>query len=264
MICLICYFRNIHPSKKAVILWSLAAYFPYAMISISYFVINTVYDQPYSLLVELCSKEEPRELKPARILVLTAPNLLNVASLIIDILLIKFLHKKIMPQQKSEINMTEQNAIRNETNQGSLNCTEQHGESSGGINLISNSDLQTPPSNQTCSCWIKNWISAFNIRGPERVPIRVSILSSTLIIPYIAVQTVCKSLGLTQNQRTVISWIGLSTANMLRCPMTVILAFKSNAKLAASRKKEIQDEIIGGVPLEANKKYEFNSDSETF
>jgi hypothetical protein len=194
-----------------------------------------------------------------------------MASLVIDLLLIKFLHKKILPQpqQTSKRGETIQGGLqttsRRDMIRGSLTPTVNHRAEQNGVALIEHLDRQTlPTTQQACTCWIKDWISALNIQGPERVPIRVSILSSTLIIPYIAVQAVFKSAGLTLEQRTYISWLALSTLNTLRCPLTVILAFKSNAKLAASRKKEIQDGIIGEISNERNKAYEMNSDSETF
>jgi hypothetical protein len=43
---------------------------------------------------------------------------------------------------------------------------------------------------------------------------------------------------------TYINWLVVAVANMLRCPLTVILAFKSNPRLAASRKKEIRNDAI--------------------
>jgi hypothetical protein len=126
------------------------------------------------------------------------------------------------------------------------------------------SELQKPQTedaeSRSSCCGLRGWISTFKIEGAEKIPIRVSILSSSLILPYIAVQSISKALGLNQEQRTYVNWISLAIINTVRCPTTVILAFKSNAKLAASRKREIRDEIIGALP----QKDETVSDSDTF
>ena len=251
------YCRNIHPSKEVVTFWSLAMYVPYAVGFMAYFALSTIYDQPYSLLVESCSRKVPREISPLRILVLTVPNLFNVVSLATDILMIRFLHKTIMPGNKKSSTPEPKMAVSSVSNQ-----METHGES---INFeMQMSELRVPQteaqSRGTCM-GLRSWISAFKIEGAEKVPIRVSILSSCLILPYIAVQSISKAMGLTQEQRTYVNWISLAVTNTIRCPTTVILAFKSNAKLAASRKKEIRDEIIGALP---QKDDETVSDSDTF
>ncbi len=218
----------------------------------AYFALSTIYDQPYSLLVESCSRKDPREISPWRILVLTVPNLFNVVSLATDILLIKFLHKTIMPSKKSEPKMAVPSVTNHvEYHRESINCN------------IQMSELQIAQTRSqirgSCMC-LRNWISAFKIEGAEKVPIRVSILSSCLIIPYIAVQSISKAIGLTQEQRTYVNWISLAVINTIRCPTTVILAFKSNAKLAVSRKIEIRDKIIGVLPPN----YETVSDLNSF
>ena len=216
----------------------------------AYFALSTIYDQPYSLLVESCSRKDPREISPLRILVLTVPNLFNVVSLATDILLIRFLHKTIMPGNKKSSTPEPKMEVSSVSNQveahrKSINCDMQM------------SELQVPQTEAQS----RGWISAFKIEGAEKVPIRVSILSSCLILPYIAVQSISKAMGLTQEQRTYVNWISLAVTNTIRCPTTVILAFKSNAKLAASRKKEIRDEIIGALPQKDDKTV---SDSDTF
>ena len=77
--------------------WSLCIYIPYVFASIAYFTHCTIKDHPYSLLVETCSRVEPRTLSPWRIIALIIPNLLNFASLCTDILLVRFLHKTVLP-----------------------------------------------------------------------------------------------------------------------------------------------------------------------
>ena len=103
---------------------------------------------------------------------------------------------------------------------------------------------------------IKSWNPMLQIRGPERIPIRVSIMSALLVLLFTLVQAGINGLHLDFEHRTYASWIGLAIANTLRCPLTVILAFKSTAKPIAQRK----DDHHNGFPI----KKDASSDSETF
>jgi hypothetical protein len=105
--------------------------------------------------------------------------------------------------------------------------------------------------NQTSKCFILDWISGLiKIEGPEKVPIRVSILASCIIIPNIVANIFIEKLGLSFEQKTYVLWIMLAVANTLRCPLTVILAFKTNSKVTESRKKEMTQKVIGGMNLQ--------------
>jgi len=87
-----------------------------------------------------------------------------------------------------------------------------------------------------------HWLTHFKIEGPEEVPIRVSILSSSLIVPYAILMSICQAMGLSQENRVYVSWISMAIVNTLRCPLTVILAFKSSKKPV--KKDKIKDDII--------------------
>jgi hypothetical protein len=211
--------RNIHPPKIVVTLWSLAIYIPYTVGSILYFTLSTFHDQPYSLLTELCARKEPREVSVWRILILAIPNFFNVMSLISDILLIRFLQRTILPvQSKPQLNMS----AEDETNQGKRPDIPK---------LATSTKITRNRCDQAKSLYITligNWISTFKTDNVGNVPIRVSILSSLLIVPFVAVQVISVAMGVGQEERTYINWIALATTNTLRCPLTVILAFKTN------------------------------------
>jgi hypothetical protein len=232
-------------------------YFIYAVVSIAYFGFSTIYDQPYSLTMEACHRTEPRHLSPLKIIIISVPTMFSVASLTTDILLIRFLHKTILPQSRIK---PSEGVVPTLSEIEDPQC-QHHSGKTGDFRF--NSELQLLETHN-CNCWIRNWIAAFKMDSAEKVPIRVSFLSSSLIFPYIIVQAISGALGLTPVQRTYVNWIAIAIANTLRCPMTVILAFKSNPKLAASRKREIQDEIVGALPIEQNRKYQTESNSESF
>ena len=104
---------------------------------------------------------------------------------------------------------------------------------------------------------IKRWNPMLQIQGPERIPIRVSIMSALLVFPFIIVKAVINGLHLDFEHRTYASWIALAIANTLRSPLTVILAFKSTTKSSVQKK----DDHHNGFPIK--KDQNVSSDSET-
>ena len=104
---------------------------------------------------------------------------------------------------------------------------------------------------------IKRWNPMLQIQGPVRIPIRVSIMSALLVFPFIIVKAVINGLHLDFEHRTYASWIALAIANTLRCPLTVILAFKSTTKSSVQKK----DDHHNGFPIK--KDQNVSSDSET-
>ena len=150
-----------------------------------------------------------------------------------DILLIRFLRKTILPS----------NTLAPQTTP--THVTSEPGQHSSNRRPMENEF------NQTSKCLILDWISGLiKIEGPEKVPIRVSILSSCIIIPNIVANIFIEKLGLSFEQKTYVLWIMLAVANTLRCPLTVILAFKANSKVTESRKKEMTQKVIGGMNLQ--------------
>ena len=243
------YHRNCHPANKVVTFWSLCFYSSFVIVSIAYFSNCTINDYPYSILVETCSRAQPRALSPGSILALILPNLFNVASLCTDILLIRFLHKTVLPT----IATKRENSISNrpepdlstfnrqvhfsrgylKPNTRSLNSAEPEGKltNTSGVHksdlITSNAELPTGNGwYEKLNCW--NPMS--KIQGPERIPIRVSLMSSMLVFPFFAIQMACTAFNASFEQRTYISWLGLAVSNTLRGPLTVMLAFKAKTK----------------------------------
>ncbi len=54
--------------------------------------------------------------------------------------------------------------------------------------------------------------------------------------------SICQGMGLSQVDRVYVSWISMAVVNTLRCPLTVILAFKSSKK--PIKKEKIKDDVI--------------------
>ena len=91
--------KNIQPSNRKVLKNSILAFtFLYCLIC-GYMAINELLDVPYSLVIEGCAwhLREPRVISTPRVLILQSANYYNVASLLIDLLMLRFLKQKIKP-----------------------------------------------------------------------------------------------------------------------------------------------------------------------
>jgi len=92
--------KNINPSHLGISLGALVAVTLMAGTFVSYVLTHALLDVPYALLVETCLNYETgsRSISPIKVLPLQIPNLFNLFSLLVDLLLIKFLRKTIHPQ----------------------------------------------------------------------------------------------------------------------------------------------------------------------
>ena len=231
-------------------------------------------DHPYSLLVETCSRAKPRTLSPWRIIALIVPNLLNFASLCTDILLVRFLHKTVLPTitlklEKSNSNCKPEPEISTSNRQAyghsepstcGLSTIEPEGKSANISVVQESAPSNLNPETQAQKGWyqkLKSWNPLSHIQGPERIPIRVSLMSSMLVFPFIGVHLLCTLLRVRTEQRTYASLIGLAVSNTLRCPLTVMMAFKSTTKPIIRKKDDHQN----GFPMQQVQND--SSDSET-
>ena len=264
-------YRNYHPSNRVVTFWALCFYLTYATASIAYFTLGFIFNDPFSLFVETCLGKDPRNVSSWRIIIMTMPNFFYVASLFTDILLIRFLHKTIMPMMPMKLETLGTNQMRQERSfsnseepkKSILNRLEQKGSckkecqsSNLSSNQIEPDDKSTnipveeksganlsDPGPQTGNKWyqrIKCWNPMQHIQSPERIPIRVSIMSSMLIIPFVVGHIAINLFHLDAQQRTDLSWMILAITNTLRCPLIVILAFKSTTKASVRKKDDHQ------------------------
>ena len=92
--------KNIKPSHLEISLGALVAVALMAGTFVCYVLTHAFLDVPYALLVETCLNYEtgPRPISQIKVLPLQIPNLFNLSSLLVDLLLIKFLRKTTHPQ----------------------------------------------------------------------------------------------------------------------------------------------------------------------
>ena len=91
--------KNIQVSKTKVTGLTLAIFFILASTSLAWWAIQLMFDIPYSILVESCFSQarEPRPLTLKGRVVLNYPYIFILVSLTLDVLLLRFLQKTILP-----------------------------------------------------------------------------------------------------------------------------------------------------------------------
>ena len=93
--------KNQHPSNFKVSLISIASFATITCLFIAYNTVNGLLDKPYSFTIESCANRfDPvnRPIPRYNIVFFQMPALFNVCSLLLDVVLIKFLRRTIRPQ----------------------------------------------------------------------------------------------------------------------------------------------------------------------
>ena len=95
------------PSNSKILIISFLFTAVTATFFLSYVIVNSILDLPFSFPVEECTRttREANEIRPVPIvsvLVMQLPNLFNILSLITDLWLVRFLHKNVLPQMMSQ------------------------------------------------------------------------------------------------------------------------------------------------------------------
>ena len=91
--------QNIQPSNKKVSTIALTVFTALAAISLSACMIHAVLDLPLAFSIEVCANRDlsERRIEPFSTLVLLIPNIYSLISLVIDMKMIQFLRKVIIP-----------------------------------------------------------------------------------------------------------------------------------------------------------------------
>jgi hypothetical protein len=91
--------KNIHPSNKKVIFVTLTLFLIISTSIVLYYGVNAMLNFPVAYFVDTCAypNDEPRLFTQLHILVLQMPNAFNVASLVTDVQMLRFLKTVILP-----------------------------------------------------------------------------------------------------------------------------------------------------------------------
>jgi hypothetical protein len=97
--------KNRQPSNFKVSLISITVFIVVAVSFLSYVIINAILDRPFSFLVETCTNSESlrpkRDISSLNVIALQMPIFFNLISLLVDLCLVKFLRKTILPQSSN-------------------------------------------------------------------------------------------------------------------------------------------------------------------
>ena len=95
------------PSNSKILIISFLFTAAIATLLLSYVIVNSILDVPFSVLVEECTRlsregSDVRLVTMVSVLVMQLPNLFNILSLITDLWLVRFLRKNVLPQMMSQ------------------------------------------------------------------------------------------------------------------------------------------------------------------
>jgi hypothetical protein len=91
--------KNIQPPNEKVLKMSIAAFvFLFTAISL-YLVVSGLLDIPVAMVVEACAwrEREPRVISKIKLIILQTPNYYNFGSIIVDLMMLRFLKKTLHP-----------------------------------------------------------------------------------------------------------------------------------------------------------------------
>ena len=91
--------KNIKPSNNKVLTFTLLIFLFFAILQATYFVSKSMLDIPFSFFTEACAypEKEPRSYSFFNNIVLQMPNLFSIISLMVDMKIILFLKRIILP-----------------------------------------------------------------------------------------------------------------------------------------------------------------------
>jgi hypothetical protein len=206
------YFRNIQLPQARVTLWMLVPFIIYSIGIILYILVNTILESPYAMIVEICVsyQKQPTTLQKWKILTNQIPNFFNFASLLVDIKLVKFLKKTILPVEKSIFEQKHDSSSTSASTENHFNLIPSTIDlkSRRPVNPLSKRD-------RIISQWF-NVSPTEEAESVEKIPVRATILSSLLVFPYLFVYTLSYVLNLTDYHRAVMNRMALTVSNAIR------------------------------------------------
>ena len=203
---------------------------------LSYIAINVLLDSPYAAYTEICLEHfrGPRPVSVWKIFLLQLPNLLHLFGLIFDIKLVKLVKSTIIPTNKLNTEPTptiDDVNLQNQTTQRKNNRTVTFDEN---------------PSSQSSPIKLSNIFKIYSFNhswdNVEKIPIQASIFSSILIFPYLFIFILTHVFELEDGNRGILNRSALTFSTAIRCPLTVLMTYKSNKRPSqAMEQQELDD-----------------------
>ena len=97
----------VYPSSVKVLVAALSSFTIYAGLYLAYVSALVYQDVPYSYMIEHCSRSltKMRPISKGALLSLQIPNVLNVVTLIVDLVLVQFLRKNSLKDIQNQITL---------------------------------------------------------------------------------------------------------------------------------------------------------------
>ena len=171
----------------------------------AYLVTSSYFNIPYAINAEVCFsfRDKPRKLSIWRIIIIQLPNLVNFAALVVDIMLVKFIRKTVLPNYQIP---TLSHGINNQECQPNQ--------------LV----LETDSHELTPKTLIRNHVQpqvelptkAPKVDRAEKIPIQTTLLSSILVFPFLFIYILSLQLDMSEYHRAILNRTALTFCNAVR------------------------------------------------
>ncbi len=90
-------FKNNRPSNFKVTFWALSYFGFTCVVNIIHVTVNMLLDIPFGKTIEGCARREPRQVSFTNLLMLLVANVYPIISIILDLILLAFIRKTVLP-----------------------------------------------------------------------------------------------------------------------------------------------------------------------
>jgi hypothetical protein len=195
---------------------------------LTYIIVNVLLNSPYAAYTEICLEnvQKPRHLPAWKMFLLQSPNILHLFALIFAIKLVRLVKSTIIPT--NNLSTIDINLRSQKENNQTITVVE---DTTSVISLPSK---------------LKNKLkNIFKIKSSsnesvDKIPIQASIFSSILIFPYAILFILTFAFNLTDEHRGMINRGALTFSSVLRCPLTVVMTYKSKKKTSEDQQQQQQ------------------------
>jgi hypothetical protein len=200
---------------------------------LTYIIVNVLLNSPYAAYTEICLEnvQKPRHLPAWKMFLLQSPNILHLFALIFAIKLVRLVKSTIIPTNnlyQEPLSTIDINLRSQKENNQTITVVE---DTTSLISLASK---------------LKNkFKNIFKIKSSsnesvDKIPIQASIFSSILIFPYVILFILTFAFNLTDEHRGMINRGALTFSSVLRCPLTVVMTYKSKKKTSEDQQQQQQ------------------------
>ena len=199
------FIRNIKVAPYKVSCVLLSSFLAFGIANLAYLVTSSYMNVPYAINAEICIsfKDKPRKMSTWRMIIIQMPNFVNFAALLVDIMLVNFIRKTVLPNNQIP---TVSNDIKNNACQPNQLVLEPISLELTPKTLVLK---HVPPPTALPT-------RASKVDRAEKIPIQATLLSSILIFPFLFVYILSLVLNMEEYNRAMLIRTAFTLCNALR------------------------------------------------